>query len=516
MSPSDTIHDVLVIGGGINGVGIAYEAAKRGASVCLCEQYDFASGTSSASSKLIHGGLRYLEHYEFLLVRKALKEREVLMQIAPHLVTPLRFQLPHRPFLRPAWMIRCGLFLYDHLYFGRTLPGSSILRRPESSPLKSHLSILFEYSDCWTDDSRLVIANALAARNHGASLMRDARCISVNFDRQSQLWVSELKDRTSDHRMTVRSRHIVNASGPWMNRFFSENLPDFKPRHRVRLVKGSHLIVRKIEGVDRAYILQNEDKRIVFVLPYLQHFTLIGTTDRIFQGQPEEVKIDDWETDYLLRVVNDHFQHQLSATDVVASYSGVRPLLDDESTDPSQTTRDYTLDSYQISPANTLLSVYGGKITTYRVLAEAAVNQLFATAPALRNCARTDLAALPGAEFPGQTLTQISQSLRNGYPWLDTELLERYAHSYGLLAHQFLKGCASRSDMGQHFGAGLYEVEVNYLRQHEWAVEADDIVWRRSRLGLFMTAAEIERLAGFMKCDTQDKTSDRMARVSQG
>ncbi len=490
--------DVLVIGGGINGVGVAYELAKRGARVILCEQNDFASGTSSASSKLIHGGLRYLEHYEFRLVREALKEREVLMRIAPNLVTPMRFTLPHRPFLRPAWMIRCGLFLYDFLHFGRTLPASRSLKRPADSPLQAHLDTLFEYSDCWTDDSRLVITNAIAAREQGATLLRDTRCEHLSFDAADSVWRATLRPKANDDAQTVSATHVVNTTGPWMNRFFSQQLPEFKPRYRVRLVKGSHIIVPRIHNTQDAYILQNEDQRIVFVLPYLDRFSLIGTTDREYQGEPEDVAIDDWETDYLIKVVNGHFNRQLSRKDIVSSFSGVRPLLDDESSNPAQITRDYTLDLYTPAEGKSLVSVYGGKITTYRKLAEAVGAKLYAQNGTFANPAHTEADPLPGVAFCGQTLSQIRDTIRNEFPWLPEELLDRYSKSYGLRCRLILAHRQSLEDLGAYFGAGLYAAEVDYLRAEEWALNAEDILYRRSKLGLLIREDQKQALQDYL------------------
>lgn len=499
MSGTEQIYDVLVIGGGINGVGIAYDAASRGATVLLAEQNDFASGTSSASSKLIHGGLRYLEHYEFRLVSKALKEREVLMQIAPHLVTPLRFRLPHRPYLRPAWLIRCGLFLYDHLSWRRSLPGSTLLRLDADSPLKPELNTVFEYSDCWTDDSRLVITNALAAKNQGATLLRNIRCTHIHFDAANKVWTATLVTKHEARSHEVKAKHIVNASGPWLNTFLEQALPAFRPRHRIRLIKGSHIIVPRIQHSESAYILQNEDRRIVFVLPYHEQFSLIGTTDSVYAGDPSEVQIEQWEKVYLLAIYNAHFKQQLTEQDIISSFAGVRPLCDDESNDPSAMTRDYTLDIYRASPENSLISIYGGKITTYRKLAEVVVNGLSQQSANLKSPCKTNVMPLPGTAFLGQTKEQILAHVTECFPWLPTTLAERYAMSYGLRADLFLRNHKDLTELGPHFGHGLYQAEVDYLVNEEWAKGTEDILWRRSKLGLYFSSAETERLNQYLQ-----------------
>lgn len=341
-SPVAEVYDLAVVGGGINGVGIAADAAGRGLSVFLCEKDDLASHTSSASSKLIHGGLRYLEHHEFRLVREALAEREVLLAKAPHIVKPMRFVLPHRPHLRPAWMIRAGLFLYDHLGKRKRLPASRGVRFGAGSPLKAEISRGFEYSDCWVDDARLVVLNAMAAREKGAHIHTRTRCVSAR--RSKGLWHIHL-ERSDGSLLSIRARALVNAAGPWVARFIREDLKQQSP-YGIRLIQGSHIVVPRLYDGEQAYILQNEDRRIVFAIPYLERFTLIGTTDREYQGDPAQVTITAEETDYLLKVVNDHFKQQLSRDDVLHSFAGVRPLCDDESDEPSAITRDYTPVSY--------------------------------------------------------------------------------------------------------------------------------------------------------------------------
>jgi len=494
--PSD-LYDLAVIGGGINGAGIAADAAGRGLSVFLCEQDDLARYTSSASSKLIHGGLRYLEHYEFRLVREALAEREVLLAKAPHIVKPLRFILPHRPHLRPAWMIRAGLFLYDHLGKREKLPGSRGLRFGSRSPLKAEIRRGFEYSDCWVDDARLVVLNAMAAREHGAQIQTRTRCTSASRDQGH--WLLQLERADGSH-FSIRARALVNAAGPWVARFIETGLQQKHP-YGIRLIQGSHLIVPRLYEGEQAYILQNEDRRIVFAIPYLERFTLIGTTDCEYQGDPGQVQISEKETDYLLAVVNRHFKRQLSRDSILHSYSGVRPLCNDESDDPSAVTRDYTLALSAAAGEPPLLSVFGGKLTTYRKLAEAALDQL---APFFAQMGPrwTAEAPLPGGERMSDSQTLAGQ-LCQRHAWLAPELAKRWAASYGSRVWQLLDGIETPADLGEHFGAGLYAREVDYLCAQEWAKEAEDILWRRSKLGLFLNSEEQERLCAYLNVNAR-------------
>ncbi|MBT8764588.1 glycerol-3-phosphate dehydrogenase [Metapseudomonas boanensis] len=491
-SPIAEVYDLAIVGGGINGVGIAADAAGRGLSVFLCEQHDLAEHTSSASSKLIHGGLRYLEHHEFRLVREALAEREVLMAKAPHIVKPLRFVLPHRPHLRPAWMIRVGLFLYDHLGKRRKLPASRALRFGAGSPLHANISRGFEYSDCWVDDARLVVLNAMAAREHGAHIHTRTRCISAR--RSKGLWHIHL-ERADGSLLSIRAHALVNAAGPWVTRFIEDDLRQKAP-YGIRLIQGSHIVVPRLHDGEEAYILQNEDRRIVFAIPYLERFTLIGTTDREYRGDPAKVAITPEETHYLLDVVNRHFKQQLSERDILHSYSGVRPLCDDESADPSAVTRDYTL-ALSVHPGEApLLSVFGGKLTTYRKLAEAVLLQL---APYFPDATPpwTETAPLPGGENM-ESRAALVEALGTRFGWLPTSLLRRWASLYGSRSWQLLLGAHEQADLGEHLGAGLYAREVDYLCQEEWAVSADDILWRRTKLGLVMTAGQKARLAQYL------------------
>ncbi len=482
------LFDLFVVGGGINGVGIANDAVGRGLSVAVCEQNDFASATSSASSKLIHGGLRYLEHYEFRLVKEALAEREVLLTKAPHLIKPMRFILPHRPHLRPAWMIRIGLFLYDHLSSRAKLPGSRGLHLdPESAdnPLNSSIRFGFEYSDCWVDDARLVVLNAMQAREQGAQLMTRTRCQSAY--RKNGLWHVAVENIDSGQVQYFRARSLVNAAGPWAQKFIEDGLKTKSPRN-IRLIKGSHFVVPRIHDGEQAYILQNEDQRIVFVIPYNQYFSVVGTTDKEYKGDPAKVAMDDEEEAYLLDIVNKHFKRQLNSADIVWRYSGVRPLCDDESDSPSAITRDYTLevqaDENQQAP---ILSVFGGKITTYRKLAESALHALKPFFPAMGD-SWTAKGTLPGGDIEGSDFEHWLVQLAREFPWVPAGMLRRMANAYGTRIVAVLGDARQIAELGQPVGSDLYESEVKYLVTQEWARTADDILWRRSKLGLFVNA----------------------------
>jgi glycerol-3-phosphate dehydrogenase len=499
--PLSETYDVAVIGGGINGVGIAADAAGRGLSVFLCEKDDLASHTSSASSKLIHGGLRYLEHYEFRLVREALAEREVLLAKAPHIVKPMRFVLPHRPHLRPAWMIRAGLFLYDHLGKREKLPASRSLRFGPDSPLKSTITRGFEYSDCWVDDARLVVLNAMSAREHGAHIHTQTRC--VNARRNKGVWHLNM-ERADGSLFTFTAKALVNAAGPWVAKFIRDDLKLESP-YGIRLIQGSHLIVPKLYEGDNAFILQNEDQRIVFAIPYLDQFTIIGTTDREYQGDPSTVAITEGEIDYLLKVVNEHFKKQLSRSDILRTYSGVRPLCNDESDDPSAVTRDYTLSLSGNADEAPILSVFGGKLTTYRKLAESAMAQLAPFFPQMKP-SWTAKASLPGGEEM-TTPHALTSALRTRFDWLPLEIARRWARTYGSRSWRLLEGVQNLADMGEHLGGGLYTREVDYLCSEEWATHADDILWRRSKLGLFTTAEEQQRVQVYLDTIARHKHS---------
>ncbi len=491
MQVSHPVYDVVVVGGGINGVGVAVDAVGRGLSVFLCEKDDLASHTSSASSKLIHGGLRYLEHKEFRLVREALAEREILLAKAPHIIRPLRFIMPHQPHLRPAWLIRTGLFFYDHLGKREKLAGSKhITFDAATSPLKAEITQGFEYSDCAVDDARLVVLNAIQAREQGAHIATQTRCTSAY--RENGLWVIDLEN--TQGRYTVQAKALVNAAGPWVAQFIQQNLKQKSP-YGLRLIQGSHIVVPKIYAGDKAFILQNDDHRIVFAIPYLDQYTLIGTTDHEYQGDLNKVTITQPEMDYLLDVYNDHFKHQLGPQDILYTYSGVRSLCDDESDNPSAITRDYTLALSQEQDAP-LLSVFGGKLTTYRKLAESAMTHLQPFFPTMKK-PWTEKALLPGAENLVSVellIQQILQAVQD----VSVQLASRWAHAYGSRVWIFLNNISMLHELGQDFGHGLYAQEVDYLVNQEWAITSSDILWRRSKLGLEFTETEIQALDEYL------------------
>ena len=491
-SPSKNIHDVLVIGGGINGCGIAMDIAGRGLKVLLCEQDDLASATSSRSSKLIHGGLRYLEFFQFRLVGKALAERETLLRNAPHIIRPMRFRLPHQPHLRPAWMIRLGLFLYDHLARRETLPGSHGVKLNPDGPLRGQLTRGFEYSDAWVDDARLVALTARAAAQHGAQIMTRTAC--VRAERKEGLWHVTLENRRTGQRSQHRSRALVNAAGPWVADLL-EKVIDTPTRNPLRLVKGSHIVVPRLHQCEHAYILQNIDDRIVFVIPFEDDFSLIGTTDVDYQGDPAAAEISEQETRYLLRVVNSHFRQQLRPSDIRWSFAGVRALADEASGKAQSASRDYTLDVEAAAGQPPLLSVLGGKITTYRRLAEQAADQLCELLHKPSRAWTAD-AVLPGGDFRDQET--LIADLHKLYPWLPDGMTRRFARSYGTLTHELLHDCHEMEDLGRHFGADLHAREVLYLIQHEWALNTDDVLWRRSKLGLRLQPGAVAALQDFM------------------
>lgn len=486
--------DLIVIGGGINGAGIAADAAGRGLSVLMLEARDLACATSSASSKLIHGGLRYLEHYEFRLVSEALAEREVLLKLAPHIAFPMRFRLPHQPHLRPAWMIRTGLFLYDHLGKRTSLPSSKGLRFGPDSVLKSSLTRGFEYSDCWVDDARLVLLNAQEVVVRGGEVR--TRTQVTRAYRENGLWVVEAKNADTGETLTWRAKGLVNATGPWVKHFFDDGL-ELKSPYGIRLIKGSHIVVPRVHNQPQAYILQNEDHRIVFVIPWMDEFSIIGTTDVEYHGDPHDVKIDDNEVNYLLKVYNDHFKKQLGKEDIVWTYSGVRPLCDDESDSPQAITRDYTLDVHDQDGKAPLLSVFGGKLTTYRKLAEHALEKLSGY---YENCgpAWTKNAVLPGGDL-GTDRDSYAAQLRRRFTWLPEALARRYARTYGTRTEQLLGTAQSLEDLGEHFGHNLYEAELRYLIAEEWVVELDDAIWRRTKLGMWLDEGQKQRVAEWIR-----------------
>lgn len=483
------IVDLFVIGGGVNGAGIARDAAGRGLSVILCEKDDLAQGTSSRSGKLVHGGLRYLEYYEFRLVREALIEREVLLEAAPHIIWPMRFVLPHSPEDRPAWLVRLGLFLYDHLGGRKRLPGTRTLdlrTAPEGAPIKDEFKRGFEYSDCWVDDARLVLLNALDASQRGASVLTRTACVAAR--REDGLWSIDMQDGRTGAVTKIRARALVNAAGPWVNDIVSRVAGQNSTRN-VRLVKGSHIVVPKFWEGRQAYLIQNSDKRVIFVNPYENDLALIGTTDIPYEGRPEEVAAEPSEVDYLIKVVNRYFKRQLTPRDVVYSFSGVRPLYDDNADNPSAVTRDYIFELDAPSGGAPLLSVFGGKITTFRKLSEHALEKIQPFFPAMKK-AWTAKIPLPGGDLPNADFEKFLGELHTEFPWLGPSLVKHYARSYGSRARQLLAGTQSEADLGRRFGPDFYEREAKFLVDTEWAGTSADILERRTKHGLHINAAE--------------------------
>lgn len=493
----DKPYDLAIIGGGINGAGIARDAAGRGLSVFLCEKNDLASATSSASTKLIHGGLRYLEHYEFRLVREALKEREVLLRAAPHIIWPLRFVLPHVQGLRPAWLIRLGLFLYDHLGGREILPASEgfkFAKHTAGVPLKSALKKGFVYSDCWVQDSRLTVLNAMDAHDKGAEVHTREECVEAK--REDGLWLVRTRRQGADEIREIRARSLVNASGPWCAEVI-EGALSLHSKRKIRLVKGSHIVVPKLFEHDYCYIFQNPDGRIVFAIPYEQDFTLVGTTDVDYQGDPSDTAISGEEVDYLCELVNQYFEKQICKEDVVWTYSGVRPLYGDVSESASAVTRDYTLDLEGEKGEAPLLNIFGGKITTYRKLAEHAMQKI-CDALGASDEPWTANTPLPGGDIGGVDFDGYVAKVQTKYPWLPSTLAYRYARNYGTLLEKIVGGATTLEGLGECFGDDLFEAEVGYLIRCEWACSADDILWRRSKLGLHLSKPTIERLKSYM------------------
>ncbi len=497
VNSSDTPLDLLVIGGGINGTGIACDAAGRGLSVCLCEQDDLAGATSSASSKLIHGGLRYLEQYEFRLVREALGEREVMLSKAAHIIKPMRFILPHHHQMRPAWLVRLGLFLYDHLAAHPRLANSEgvdLTRHAAGVPLKSGMDKGFAYADCWVDDARLVIFNAMQAADKGATILTRTKLVEAR--RENGLWRARLRDQQSGTEQTVRARVLVNAAGPWVKEVLDEALGASTDKSVV-LVKGSHIVTPRLHEGSHAYILQNPDRRVVFVIPFQDDFSLIGTTDIPVEGDPGQPTIDEDEVRYLCDSANRYFEKQISAADVVWSYSGVRPLFNDGEVDPSAVTREYVLDLDAPPGEGPVLSIFGGKITTYRSLAEQVLDKLRPFFPDMTP-AWTATTPLPGGDMPDADFDRFFAAVRDTWPALDEAILRGLARRHGVLIHQLLADIETVDDLGQSFGGGLYAREVDYFVAHEWARTAEDILWRRTKAGLYMDADQCAGLSEYL------------------
>ncbi len=476
-------YDLLVIGGGINGTGIARDAAGRGLKVLLVEQSDLASATSGWSSKLIHGGLRYLEYYEFRLVREALAEREVLLSIAPHLVRPMLFVLPHERSMRPVWMVRIGLWMYDHLGKRVSLPGSKAVKFPHveySAGLKPDLRDGFVYADCRVDDARLTILNAVAARQKGATVLTRTRFVSAR--REGGRWEAHVEDVRTGERRAVGATAIVNVGGPWVARVL-EGLPAKPTGAKVRLVKGSHIVVPKVHSLGHSYILQNEDKRVTFVIPFEGKYSLVGTTDVPLERVEDGANITPEETRYLVRNANRYLANPITEKDVVWSFAGIRPLYDDGKSDPSSITRDYVMELDEEGGKAPLLSIYGGKLTTYRCLAESALAKLASHFPSM-GPTWTVREALPGGDMPN--FNAFRDELHEKHKGFPRELLEALARRHGTRAREILGNAKKTEDLGMNFGAGLTAREIEFLIAEEWAETSEDILWRRTKCGLHM------------------------------
>ncbi|MEM8748915.1 MAG: glycerol-3-phosphate dehydrogenase [Pseudomonadota bacterium] len=498
--------DIFIIGGGINGVGIARDAAGRGYSVALCEMKDLASGTSNWSSKLVHGGVRYLEHYEFMLVRKALKEREVLWSAAPHIIRPMRFILPHHKALRPAWMLRLGLFLYDYIGGRKLLPATKTVDLANGvygKPLKAMFKKGFQYSDCQVDDARLVVLNAIAAKDEGAEIAVRTECVSAR--REGDVWQIETRDDVTGETRTYTANLIVNAAGPWVDAVLGQAFGR-NDAHNVRMVQGSHIVVPKLYEHDNCYIFQNADGRIIFAIPYTQDTTLIGTTDKDYEGNPRDAKISREEIDYLCDAASEYFEKPVLPEHIVWTYSGVRPLYDDGASAAQEATRDYVFrqeggkhsdapgDAVEGAP---LINIFGGKITTYRELAERMMDKIEDNL-GQKGRPWTASKPLPGGDFPAQGFDRFVDRTAKQYPFIDRTTLERLCHAYGTRITMVLGAATAMEQLGTDFGAGLTEAEVRYLMTNEWARTAEDIVWRRSKLGLVMSDEQIAALDAWL------------------
>lgn len=491
-----THYDLFIIGGGINGCGLARDAAGRGFKVGLAEMNDLASGTSSASTKLIHGGLRYLEHYEFRLVREALKEREILWRIAPHIVRPLRFILPYHKKMRPAWILRFGLFIYDYLgNWNQKLWRSKTVNFSKnfSSTLKEEYHKGFEYSDARVDDARLVIANARDAEKWGADIKVQTEVLSLK--REEKKWLIILRDKLSGREYCVKASYVANMTGPWINHILADVL-NSKEHPPVRLVKGSHILVPKLYAHDRAYIFQNGDGRIIFSIPYQEEFTLLGTTDCDYQGNPADVHITDTEIEYICTAASEYFTQPVLRNNIVWTYSGIRPLYDDGASKAQEITRDYVLQEMGTESMPRILNLYGGKITTYRKLAEDAM-KFVEKALGKKGSQWTANSALPGGDFPYNRLDTVENKIALLIPGLDAFTYRRLARSYG--SEALLIFANGKADRGKNFGHGLYEVEVKWLMEKEWAKTCEDVLWRRSKLGLLFNKEEVDALSAYMK-----------------
>lgn len=509
---SEFDFDMVVIGAGINGAGIARDAAGRGLRVLLCEKDDIAAHTSSASTKFIHGGLRYLEHYDFLLVRHALQEREVLMRAAPHIIWPLRFVLPHHQALRPKWLIRIGLFLYDHIGGRKLLPKSHSLNLTDhasGAALKSHYDSGFEYSDCWVQDARLVVLNVMDAAQRGCDVR--VRTEVTDLKRKEGSWVVNLVDKFSGKKSKITSRLVVNASGPWVEQTLGLD-EEHDSKHGVRLVKGSHIVVPKLFDHPYAYMFQNADNRVLFAVPYESDYTLLGTTDVEVEDEPGKEAIEQKELDYICESVSEYFEKPVSADSVVWNYSGVRPLYDDASENASKVTRDYKLD-FDVRKNAPVLSVYGGKITTYRKLAEEVV-EMTGTHLDVSSGNWTANDHLPGGDIPNADYDGFVAEQRKAYAWLNEVVFNDYARNYGTLMGKLIGTARSMSELGEHFGGPLYQCEVDYLVQHEWARNSEDILWRRTKKGLHTPKGTAEKLQTYLDNNYKFESSQSTVKLN--
>jgi glycerol-3-phosphate dehydrogenase len=492
-----SIYDVFVIGGGINGCGIARDAVGRGYSVMLAEMNDLASGTSSWSTKLIHGGLRYLEHYEFRLVRESLMEREVLWGNAPHIIWPLRFILPHHKGLRPAWFLRLGLFLYDYIGGRKLLPATKTLNMRNDDtgrPLKPLFSKAFEYSDCWVNDARLVALNAMDAKQRGATIATRTQVIKA--ERNDGLWVIQLRNNRSGKIENVQAKMLINAAGPWVDHIINTAIGD-NSKKNVRLVQGSHIVVKRMFEHDKCYIFQNSDNRIIFAIPYERDFTLIGTTDQDYKGDPKDIAITDTEIDYLCAAASDYFVKPVTRGDIVWTYSGVRPLYDDGASKAQEATRDYVLKLEGTPESGVVLNIFGGKITTYRRLSEHVLEKIESVL-GKKGKSWTKSGTLPGGDFPVTGFNDLVKKLITDYPFLGQEAALRLARLYGTRAWAVLRNAKTFTDLGETFGPDLTRLEVDYLIEHEWALDADDILWRRTKAGLKTEKSDQVRLKEYV------------------
>ncbi len=494
-------YDIFIIGGGVNGAGIARDSAGRGYSVYLAEMNDLASGTSSAATKLIHGGLRYLEYYEFSLVREALKEREILWAMAPFIIKPMRFILPHHEGLRPKWMLRLGLFLYDYIGGRKKLPPTktvNLRKHVAGKPLKVSSKVGFEYSDCFVDDARLVILNAKDAAQKGASINVSTKVISAKII--DDIWEIKVKNQLNNKIKTIKARALINAAGPWVD-ITNSNIKETDKKNHVRLVKGSHIVVNKIYDHDKCYIFQNSDNRIIFAIPYQENFTLIGTTDVDYEGDPSDVSISSDELNYLCEVSSHYFKQPVKRSDVVWAYSGVRPLFDDGADEAQEATRDYVLELEDYGAP--LLNIFGGKLTTYRHLAEEALEKIEQVI-GKKGEKWTANSNLPGGDFAIGSFDRLVLDLKKQYPFMAHSQIKRMVRLYGTLTRQVLGDAKSHFDLGEDFGANLSAREVDYLIENEWAQTIEDILWRRTKLGLVINDRDKRALANYIEARTTE------------